>query len=130
MALKEPRAPGGGLPLSLRRLGASIAALVHSRIELAALEIQREKTRITRLVVLGMVALFFLGLGAITATIFIIVLFWDSQRLVAIGFLTVLYIGIGAGLLSLVRKETTESARPFSVSLEELRKDRDRLTRL
>lgn len=130
MALKEPRAPGGGLRLSLRRLGASIAAVVHSRIELAALEIQREKTRIMRLVVFGMVALFFLGLGAITATIFIIVLFWDSQRLVAIGFLTVLYIGIGVGLLSLVRKETTESARPFSVSLEELRKDRDRLTRL
>lgn len=129
MALKEPRAPGGGLRSSLRRVGASIAAVVHSRIELAALEFEREKTRITRLVVLGVVALFFLGLGAITATIFIIVLFWDSQRLVAIGFLTVLYIGIGAGMLSLVRKEAVESTRPFSASLEELRKDRDRLTR-
>ena len=130
MASKEPVVPAGGLLVSLRRLGASLFALVHSRIELAALEIAREKTRITRLVLLGIVALFFLGLGAITATIFIIVLFWDSQRLVAIGFLTVLYLGIGAAVLSLVRKEAVESKRPFSVSLEELRKDRDRLTRL
>ena len=34
-----------------------------------------------------------------------IVLFWDSQRLVVIGFLTVLYIGIGAGALALARRE-------------------------
>ena len=129
MALKEPRAPSGGLLLSLRRLGASIAAIVHSRIELVALEIEREKSRITRLVVLGVIAVFFLALGAITATIFVIVLFWDSQRLVAIGFLTVLYFGIGVGVLSFLRKEAAQAKRPFSATVEELRKDRDSLNR-
>ena len=129
MALQEPRASTGGLLSSVRRVGASIAAIVHSRIELAALELDREKTRLTRLILLGVVALFFLGLGAITATIFVIVLFWDSQRLVVIGFLTVLYIGIGAGALAIARKEGAEAKRPFSSTLEELRKDRDHLTR-
>jgi uncharacterized membrane protein YqjE len=129
VALQEPHATTGGLLLSLRRLGASIAAIVHSRIELATLEIEREKARATRLILLGVVALFFLGLGAITATIFVIVLFWDSQRLVVIGFLTVLYIAIGAGALSLARKEGAEAKRPFASTLEELRKDRDHLTR-
>lgn len=129
MASPEPRAPEGGLLVSLRRIVASIAAIVHSRVELATLEFEREKTRITRLIVLGVIALFFLALGAIGATIFVIVLFWDSQRLVAIGFLTVLYLGIGGGVIALLRKEAAESKRTFSATLEELRKDRDHLTR-
>ena len=130
MASQEPGAPAGGLALTLRRLGAALAALVHSRIELAALEIEREKALIGRLLLLGVVAIFFIGLGAITATIFIIVLFWDSQRLVAIGFLTVVYIGIGVGALAAARKEAGQAKRPFAATLQELRKDRDRLTRL
>ena len=129
MALREPRAGSGGLLLSLRRLGATIAAIVHSRIELVALEIEREKARIARLVILGVIALVFLALGAITATIFVIVLFWDSQRLVAIGFLTVFYIGVGAGVLMFARREAAESKRPFAATVEELRKDREYLSR-
>ena len=129
MASQEPGAAAGGLLASLRRLGASLAALVHSRIELAALEIEREKARVTRLLCSASSRCFFLGLGAITATIFVIVLFWDSQRLVAIGFLTVVYVGIGLGAVALARKESEQAKRPFSATLEELRKDRDRLTR-
>ena len=111
------RAPrrAGGLLLSLRRLGASLAALVAGRIGLAALEFEHEKARVTRLLLLGVVAVFFIGLGAITATIFIIVLFWDShKRLVAIGFLTVVYVGIGLGAVALARKESEQAKRPFS----------------
>ena len=82
MALQRPRAPEPrGLNASLRRLGTTLCATLHSRIELLALELARERTRVTRLVLLGLAALFFLTLGAITATIFVIVLFWDSQRL-------------------------------------------------
>ena len=127
MAPQEPRATDGGLLFSLRRLGASVAAIVHSRIELVALEIEREKAHATRLILLGIVAFFFLALGVITATIFVVVLFWDSQRLVAIGFLAVVYIGIGAGALAVARKEAGEAKRPFSSTIEELRKDRDHL---
>jgi len=63
----------------------------------------------------------------LTATIFVIVLFWDSQRLAAIGFLTVLYVGIGVGTALYARREAAESKRPFAATLEELRKDRDHL---
>jgi uncharacterized membrane protein YqjE len=80
-------------------------------------------------VLLGLVAAFFLALGAITATIFVIVLFWDSQRLVVIGFLTLLYLGIGGGLAAFVKREAEQSKRPFSASLEELKRDRERFTR-
>lgn len=129
MAPQEPRAADAGVLSSLRRLAASVAAILHSRIELATLEIEREKTRAVRLLLLGVAALFFLALGAITATIFVIVLFWDSQRLVVIGFLAVLYLSVGGGVIAFLRREAAEAKRPFSATLEELRKDRDRLTR-
>jgi uncharacterized membrane protein YqjE len=128
---QSPRAepPTRGFFVSLRRVGATLLAILHSRAELLARELEREQVRITRLVLLGIAALFFLTLGAITATVFIIVLFWDSQRLVVIGFLTLLYLGLGLGILSFARKETEAAKRPFSATLEELRKDRDHFSR-
>jgi uncharacterized membrane protein YqjE len=77
------------------------------------------------LLLLGVVALFFLALGAITFTIFIIVLFWDSQRLVAIGFLTVLYFAIAIGLALSAKREAAQSAKPFASTVAQLKKDRE-----
>ena len=115
----------GGFTASLRRLGSSLAALLHSRVELAAREFERERIRITRLLLIGIAALFFFALGAITLTIFIIVLFWDSQRLVAIGFLTLLYLGIAGGLAIYAKREAGRGARPFAATVAELKKDRE-----
>ena len=130
MALQRPGATEPrGLLGSLRRLGSTLFATLHSRIELAAFELDRERVRVTRLVLLGLAALFFLALGAITATIFVIVLFWDSQRLVVIGFLAVLYLGIGAGIVAFAKREAERSRGSFSASLQELRRDRERFTR-
>lgn len=118
-----------GLFASLRRLGSTVIALLQSRVELLAHELERERVRVTRMVILGVVAVFFLGLGALTATIFIVVLFWDSQRLVAIGFLAALYLAIGGGLALYLKGEASRAARPFSASLEQLRKDREHYSR-
>src|SRR5687768_2994669 len=116
---------GGGFIASLRRLGSSLAALLHSRVELIAREFERERIRITRLLLIGIAALFFFALGAITLTIFIIVLFWDSQRLVAIGCLTLIYLGIAAGLALYAKREAASGARPFAATVAELKKDRE-----
>jgi uncharacterized membrane protein YqjE len=109
----------------LRRLGESLVALLHTRVELFARELERERIRVTRLLLLGVAALFFVALGAVTFTIFIIVLFWDSQRLVAIGFLTVVYLGIGAGIAIFAKGEAQRSAKPFSASVAQLKEDRE-----
>ena len=126
--MAQPPAAAGssrGLLASLRRLRGAVAAILHSRAELLACEIEREKMRVARIAVLAAASLIFLALGAITATIFVIVLFWDSQRLVTIGFLTVLYLGIGAAIAFFAKREAGRSARPFAASVEQLRKDRE-----
>jgi uncharacterized membrane protein YqjE len=128
MAIPNQLPPGQrppGLFASLRRVGATLIAILQSRVELFAHEIERERVRVTRLLILGVVALFFLALGAVTVTIFVVVLFWDSQRLIAIGFLAALYLAIGGGLALYLKGEASRAARPFSASLEQLRKDRE-----
>ncbi|MDB5866144.1 MAG: hypothetical protein JWO70_3950 [Betaproteobacteria bacterium] len=120
----QPARPG--LLDSLRRLASTAVAILHSRVELLAKEFERERIRVMRLLLVGLLALFFFALGAITLTIFVIVLFWDSQRLVAIGFLTLVYLGIAAGLALFAKSEAGRMARPFSATVAELKKDRER----
>ncbi|HUP96100.1 MAG TPA: phage holin family protein [Burkholderiales bacterium] len=118
----------GGLGAALRRLGATFFALLHTRIELLTTELQRERVRITRLLLLLIVALFFLTLGAITLTVFVIALFWDTHhRLLAIGLLTLLYLGVAVGLALFAKREAARSMSPFSASLAQLKKDREQL---
>ena len=126
---ETPGGPGRsrGLLVSLRELVRTVVAMLHTRTELFALELARERVRLTRLLLFTIAALVFLALGALTATIFVIVLFWDSQRLLVIGLLTLVYLGIGAGLALAARREIAASAAPFSASLGELKKDRERL---
>lgn len=131
MALLGPGASkprSRGLFDSLWRLKSTLAAVIHSRVELLAREFERERVRVTRLVLLAVVSLFFLALGMLTATLFIIVVFWDSQRLVAIGFVTVVYLAIGAGIALYARRAASSGARPFSSTVEQLRQDRQRFT--
>ena len=122
----EPRR-SRGLLVSLRELARTVVAMIHTRTELFALELARERARLTRVLLFTIVALVFLALGVVTATIFVIVLLWDSQRLLVIGLLTLVYLGIGAALSLAARREITASASPFSASLGELKKDRDKL---
>jgi uncharacterized membrane protein YqjE len=117
----------GGLLASLRRLGASLAEILHTRAELFAREFELERIRVARLFIYAMGALFFFALGAVMLTLLIIVLFWDSNRLLAIGSLTVLYLGAAVALALVARRQITRGVRPFAASVAALRKDREHL---
>ena len=114
-----------GIIAALRRLGSSVGQLLHTRVELLAREFERERVRIARVLLLGVLALFFLALGAITFTVFIIVLFWDSQRLVAIGFLTVLYFALAIALALFIKRDIAQSAKPFASTIAQIKQDRE-----
>ena len=126
-AVPPPQPASPGLLASLRRLGTTLVAILQTRFELFAKEFERERMRIMRLVLIGAVALFFFCLGTLTLTLFVIVLFWDTHRLLAIGGLTGLYLAIAVGLGLYAKSEAGRGARPFASTLAEFRKDRQRL---
>ena len=113
---------------TLRRLAATAVALLQTRLELIAAELDEERNRLIRLLLLSVVAGFFLAIGVVTLTIFVILLAWDKHGLLAAGLLTAIYLGIGIAVALSVRKLASARSKLLSATLGELRKDRDELS--
>ncbi len=117
-----------GLLASLRTLAGTVIAALQTRLELLVTEAEDERIRLTRLWLLAMIALFLFALSVLTATLFVIVLFWDTHRLAAIGVLFLVFLLGGCAVAWQARKESRAKPRLFSATLNELAKDRERLS--
>lgn len=128
--MSEPeREQSGGILHSARQLGATFIGLLHTRIEIIATEFEEERVRLRQALLFSLVAGFSLAVAALLAVVFLVVLFWDTHRLIAIGVLFLVFVSVGfACLLALVRNA---KSRPklFAATLSELAKDRERLRR-
>jgi uncharacterized membrane protein YqjE len=114
---------------SLRGVAKTFVALVQTRIEIFASEVDEERARFGRILMLAVVALFCLGLAVVLGVLFIAVLFWENNRLLALGILTGVF-ALG-GLFALVALRSAVRDRPkfLSATLAELRKDQKELER-
>jgi len=118
-----------GLLESLRNLAGTFLALVQTRIEIFASELDEERTRLARIVMLAVIAAFCLGLALVLFVLLIVVVFWDSNRLLAIGVIAGLFaLGALAALLAL-RSAVRQQPKFLAATLAELRKDRKELDR-
>lgn len=112
---------------SLKRLVRTLLAIGQTRLELLSNELEEERVRLTRILVIGSLTLFFFGLALLLATVFLVVLFWDNHRLLMIGGLTGLFTLAGLLALNAFRAMCRERPRLFAASLNELNKDREQL---
>lgn len=116
-----------GLMESLKRLTGTLLAIFQTRLELLSNEMAEERVRIEQMLLYGSVALFFFGLAVMLLTAFIVVLFWDSQRLLVLGGFAALYFVAGLLAWNALRRVAREKSKLFSASLAELADDRDQL---
>lgn len=128
MAQSPDNASHGGLYESIKGLGATGVAILRTRLELLSTELAEEKERLLTQMLLGLAALFFVGLGIIFGAMFLTVALWESHRLLALGVLTVLFLGLGVAALVSAAKFSRAQSKLFSASLAELSKDHDHLT--
>jgi uncharacterized membrane protein YqjE len=123
-----PGEDGSGIVQSLRNLAATLVALLRTRFELLATEIEEERVRLLQLLFWSAVALFFFALGIVLLVILFVAVFWDSYRITAIVTLAVVFFAAGAGAAMAVRNRIQARPRLFSASLDELARDKDQLT--
>jgi len=109
---------------SLRGLVATATATLQTRLELFAVELQEEKARLLGLVLYGAVALILLAIGIVFLALFLTVLLWDSNRLLALGVFTALFLAGGGLALTLALRLARSESRLFAASLAELERDR------
>lgn len=117
-----------GLLGSVKNLTATLVAVTQTRLQLLANEIQEEKLRLAQLGLYAAAAVFFLCFGVLLFTLLIIVLFWESHRVLAIGGFAGIYTlaGIVFGLAAV--KRANARSRLFETSLRELNKDLERMS--
>ena len=128
MASEEAPNHGGGLFHSVKALAATLLAISRTRLELLSTEIDEERLRISSILVWTLVALFCAGLGVVLATLFVVVFFWDTHRLLALGTLTLLFLFVAALACAVVIGKAKAKPRPFAASLAELSKDCEQLS--
>jgi uncharacterized membrane protein YqjE len=117
-----------GLIASLRNLAANAVAILRTRLELLATELEEESLRLARLAFWGLVALLFFTFALIMLTLLVVVLFWDTHRVLVIALLAFAYLAIAAGIGFRVRAELRTGSKLFSGSLSELAKDGEQLS--
>ena len=116
-----------GLMGSVKRLTGTLIAILSTRLELLANELQEERLRLTQMLLFALIALFLLGTGLILLNAFIVVLFWDSHRLLALGLLCAVYLVAGAAVAISLRTKAEAGSKLFAASLAEFEKDRQAL---
>jgi len=117
-----------GLLASLKTLTLTLVDIVQNRLELLSTDVAEERARLTAILISAMVALFCLGVGVVLLTIFIVVLFWESHRLLTLGLLTAVFLAGGAGLWVTAMHKLRSKPRLFDASIGELAKDREQLS--
>lgn len=117
----------GGLLASLRRLTSTIIEILYTRLELVATEIEEERARLARALWLAAAGAFCLSLGILLAVLFMVVLFWDSHRLLVLGLLASGFLVAGVAAMLAFRARLSERVRLLAQTLEELKRDRERL---
>lgn len=116
-----------GLLASLQRLLRSFAEILHTRVEILSTEVEEAGWIVRQLLLYVLVSVFFLGLGLLTATLFVVKASPETYQLYVLGGFAVLYLGIGAITALVLRHKLQTRPRLFSTTLAELDKDRNYL---
>lgn len=128
----EDLPPGGaaqsGLFGSLRALLATLIGTARTRLELLQVELEEEKLRLAGIGVLAVAAVFFLSLAVLVFTFFVILLFWDTHRVMVTGLVALAYLVIGLGCAAAARGRARTKSTLFATSLAQLDADRARMT--
>lgn len=124
----ETNVPGQqGLFASTRNLLGTGVTLLHNRLELLGVELAEEKLRLVSLLAYGGAAFLCIAAGLIFLAMFLTVLLWDTNRLLALGVFSALFLGAGIASSMLAMSLARSGSKLFSASLGELRKDREAL---
>jgi len=117
--------PQAGIFDSLRKLGRTGVAVLQNRLELVSVELEEQKVRLVRLLVLAGVAIFVGNTALLTISAAIVLLAGEGARLAVLIALSAIYVAVALWAFLALRKELRTGHQPFQDSVAELKKDVD-----
>ena len=105
------------------RIGGTLLAMVETRMELAALEVEEESQRLLGYFALALLSLILFGIAMVLVSLTIILVFWDSYRLHAALVLAALFATAGTVVGMKLRTAFRTRPRMLAATVAELNKD-------
>ena len=118
----EDSGQNAGLFAALKNIAATLLATGRTRFELLSSELEEEKLRAIRLLIMALAMVFCLGLATLLVIGLLTILFWDSKALVVGGFAG-LFLVLGGVFYQALNRATQRSQPAFAASLAELEED-------
>lgn len=123
----DDNTPLPGLVDSVRRLLATLVALLQLRADLLVTELEEQLHRVAGLLLWGAIALFCGTLTVLMLAFTVMVVFWDAHRLLAASLLTAGFAAVFLLSLWAVRRRLLARPRLLSATLQELQRDAESL---
>lgn len=108
---------------SARRMTSSVLGLLHTRISLAAVELQEEKLRAISLLIWLCVAMAMGVAGILVAISALAIFLWEQAGYAGLIGLALGALAGGATVLWLLRRSILRGPQPFAVTVAEFGKD-------
>jgi uncharacterized membrane protein YqjE len=114
--------PSPGLFSNLRSFWGVLVAILYTRLDLAAAELEESGVHALRLIILSLAALLTVVMTFFFLFFFLIVLFWD-HRVLVVGLVLAVYVLASAVLCLVVRHMVLDRPGFLAQTLAELRRD-------
>lgn len=108
---------------SIARFGASLIESLHTRLELASLEIEEEFGRYANYFILSLVGLFCGIVTVLLLILLILIIFWDNHRELALSALIAIFTFASVGIFFYLKTAIKNKPRLLAASLGELQND-------
>ena len=110
---------------TLHRVATSTIGMLHTRAELALVEVEEEALRYFTYLLMALVAAFCLFIAFVLLIVLIVALSWDSYRIETLVGLILFFLLVCAGLGLTVRARYRKKPRLLDHTLAELHRDAD-----
>lgn len=119
-----PGRPSRGLRGAVGALGGAILGLLHTRLELAAVELDELRGRSIERLVFVLVAVLALSFAVLGASALVVVAFWDTNRIAALSIVILVYVAIGLFALWRLAARSRTDRPPFAETIAQFERDR------
>ena len=108
---------------SLSTFATTCVGFLYTRLELLSLDLEEDRQQWMRLSVLYLSALIAFVLAVIFASILIVVVFWETHRLLVLSLLAIFFLMLSLVLWKLARDQARAKPKLFLGTMLELMKD-------
>ena len=115
---------GGGILATLKRMLKTLRDVLENRVELFIVEWKEERLRLFETLLLAAVGMVCALMALVMVTLTLVVVFWDTHRVLVVVLLTAGYAGASVAAFVWLHSRLRKW-QPFTATLDQIRKDRE-----